>query len=203
MENANAAGKSTLMKVDFHAATHMKNTGGRIVSMADLNTMYRIIVLYMLSRVEFPLTNTQITNFILEKDYTDYFTTQQAISDLLSSGLITAESTHSNTRYRITENGDDTLRLFIDKISPGIMSDISSYFREHHYELRQETSVYADYYKAADSGYSAHCVIKNLEKPVLDLTITVPTKEQARSICSNWEKEHPEVYTVLMDHLLK
>lgn len=171
--------------------------------MADLNTMYRIIVLYMLSRVEFPLTNTQITNFILEKDYTDYFTVQQAISDLLSSGLITAESTHSNTRYRITEDGDDTLQLFIDKISPEIRADISAYFTEHHYDLRQEASVYADYYKASGSGYSAHCVIKNLEQPVLDLTITVPTKEQARSICSNWENEHTEVYAVLMDHLLK
>ncbi len=171
--------------------------------MADLNTMYRMIVLYMLSRVEFPLTNTQITNFILEKDYTDYFTVQQAISDLLSSGLITAESTHSNTIYRITEDGDETLRLFIDKISPGIMADVSSYFREHQYDLRQETSAYADYYKAAGSGYSAHCVIKNREQPVLDLTITVPDKEQARSICTNWESEHPEVFAALMDHLLK
>ena len=41
--------------------------------MADLHTMYRVMILYMLNQVEYPLTNTQITNFILEKEYTNYF----------------------------------------------------------------------------------------------------------------------------------
>ena len=31
--------------------------------MADLHTMYRVMILYMLNQVEYPLTNTQITNF--------------------------------------------------------------------------------------------------------------------------------------------
>ena len=70
--------------------------------MADLHTMYRVMILYMLNQVEYPLTNTQITNFILEKEYTNYFTVQEILSDRISSQLITAESTHNNTRYRIT-----------------------------------------------------------------------------------------------------
>ena len=69
--------------------------------MADLHTMYRVMILYMLNQVEYPLTNTQITNFILEKEYTNYFTVQEILSDLISSQLIPAESTHNNTRYRI------------------------------------------------------------------------------------------------------
>ncbi|MCC8029909.1 MAG: DUF4364 family protein [Lachnospiraceae bacterium] len=171
--------------------------------MADLNTMYRVIILYMLSRLEFPLTNTQITNFILEKEYTDYFTVQQAISDLLSSGLITAESTHNNTRYRITEEGHETLQFFPDKISDEIKEDIRIHFKEHHYELKQETAVYADYYKAAGGGYQVHCHIRNLDSPVLDLSLRVQTKEQARVVCANWEKENIEVYALLMDMLVK
>ena len=47
--------------------------------MTELHTMYRVMILYMLNRLEYPLTNTQITNFILEKDYTNYFTVQQTI----------------------------------------------------------------------------------------------------------------------------
>ena len=125
--------------------------------MADLDTMYRVMILYMLDKLEYPLTNTQITNFILEKDYTTYFTVQQTIYDLLASELITAESTHSNTRYRITEAGRDTLRFFSDKISSGIKKDISDYFNDHHYELKEETSVYADYFRAPGSGYHVRC----------------------------------------------
>ena len=70
--------------------------------MSDLHTMYRVMILYMLNQVEYPLTNTQITNFILEKEYTNYFKVQEILSDLISSQLITAEPTHNNTRYRIT-----------------------------------------------------------------------------------------------------
>ena len=46
--------------------------------MAEASTQYKLIVLYMLDQVDFPLTNTQISNFMLNKDYTTYFTVQQA-----------------------------------------------------------------------------------------------------------------------------
>ena len=55
----------------------------------------------MLDKVDFPLTNTQISNFFLEQDYTDYFRVQQVISDLVDADLIRTESTHSNTQYTI------------------------------------------------------------------------------------------------------
>ena len=64
--------------------------------MTELDTMYRVMILYMLNLVEYPLTNTQITNFVLEKEYTNYFTVQEAITSLLQTDLITAESTHNN-----------------------------------------------------------------------------------------------------------
>ncbi|MCD8231636.1 MAG: DUF4364 family protein [Clostridiales bacterium] len=171
--------------------------------MAELDTMYRMIILYMLDKVEYPLTNTQITNFILEKDYTNYFTVQQTLFDLLSTELITAESTHSNTRYRITDEGRKTLRFFEDKVSPEIREDINTYFAEHHYELRQETSAYADYYKASGTGYQVRCRIKNLEQDEVDLTLAVRTREQAEAVCTNWEKDYTEVYSMLMDMLVK
>ena len=34
-------------------------------------TLYKLIILYMLNRVDFPLTNAQVGNFILEKEYTN------------------------------------------------------------------------------------------------------------------------------------
>ncbi len=171
--------------------------------MAEPNTMYRVMILYMLNKVEYPLTGTQITDFILEKEYTNYFTVQQTLADLLSSELITAESTHNNTRYRLTEEGSQSLEFFEDKITPEIREDIDTYFEENSFRLKQETSVYADYYKAAGPGWQVECRIKNMESPVLSLTFNVQTAEQARAICSNWEKENTEVYAMLMDLLLK
>ena len=78
--------------------------------MAEPFTIYKLTILNMLDKVDFPLTNTQISDFFLEQEYTDYFRVQQVLNDLADSGLIRTESTHSNTQYTITAAGKETLR---------------------------------------------------------------------------------------------
>ena len=56
--------------------------------MAEPFTIYKLTILNMLDKVDFPLTNTQISNFFLEQDYTDYFRVQQVISDLVDADLM-------------------------------------------------------------------------------------------------------------------
>lgn len=49
--------------------------------MAEPFTIYKLTILYMLSKAGFPLSNTQISNFFLEQEYTDYFRVQEVIGD--------------------------------------------------------------------------------------------------------------------------
>ena len=51
-------------------------------------TVYKLIILYMLSHSDTELTNSQLSEFILDRDYTNYFHLQQAISELVEAGLI-------------------------------------------------------------------------------------------------------------------
>ena len=95
--------------------------------MAEPITIYKLTILNMLDKVDFPLTNTQISNFFLEQDYTDYFRVQQVLSDLEDASLIHAESTHSTTRYEITKEGEETLHFFESSISPAIIEDMDTY----------------------------------------------------------------------------
>ena len=37
-------------------------------------TLYKLMNLYLLKQVNFPLTNAQLTSFFTEHDYTTYFT---------------------------------------------------------------------------------------------------------------------------------
>ncbi len=171
--------------------------------MAEPDLLYRVMILYMLDKVEYPLTGTQITDFITGKEYTNYFVVQETISNLRESELILAESTHNNTRYRLSDEGRQTLTYFVDKISPEIREEIDSYFRDNNFKLKQETNVYADYMKSSGPGWLARCQIKNREEPVLDLTLTVQTAEQARAVCANWNSQSADVYALLMDLLMK
>lgn len=171
--------------------------------MAEPNTIYKMTILAMLDKVDFPLSNTQISNFFLDHDYTDYFTVQQMISSLLDSELIRSKSTHSNTQYYLTPSGRDTLRFFEDKISPAIGDDLNAYFEKHKMDLRNENSVVADYYKSTNPGFDVRCQLKERNIPVIDLTIHVKTKKQAKAICENWQNQHVEIYAYLMDALIQ
>ena len=63
-----------------------------MLTLAKSFTLYKLIILYMLNEVDFPLTNSQISEFILDEGYTTYFKLQQALSELLESGFIREES---------------------------------------------------------------------------------------------------------------
>ena len=157
----------------------------------------------MLDKVDFPLTNTQISNFFLEQDYTDYFRVQQVLNDLVDANLIRAESTHSNTQYSITAAGKETLGFFRDKITDAIELDTISYLEKNKLELRAANSILADYYKTPNHDYAVRCQFRERGVNVIDLTLTVKKKEQAEAICDNWKNQNEDVYAYLMDILLK
>lgn len=171
--------------------------------MAEALTIYKLIVLYMLDRVDFPLTNTQISNFVLEKEYTTYFTLQQALNDLLSSELISAEELYNNTQYRITDSGKETIAFFHTKLSKAIKQDIEEYCQTNQIALRNETSIVADYYRTTGNNYAAHCVLKEKDAPLAEITLTVGSKEQATAVCDNWRKHCEDIFIYLMDTLVK
>ena len=171
--------------------------------MAEPNTIYKLIILYMLEQLDFPLNNTKISNFFLDKDYTTYFTVQQVVNDLLESELITYETTHSNTQYRITASGKETLHFFEDKISEAIRKDVADYFSANQIELKQDADILADYYKTTNQDYAVHCQLKQHNHPVIDFTLTVKNTEMAEAVCENWKKQSEEVYAYLMDLLVK
>ena len=170
--------------------------------MAEPFTIYKLTILYMLDKAGFPLSNTQLSNFFLEHDYTDYFRVQEVIGNLVDANLILAESTHSNTQYTLTAAGKETLKFFSDKITEGITQDVLNFFEANKMELRQETSVIADYYKTTNQNYAVRCQVRSDNSNIIDLTISVKTKEQAEAICANWRKQHEEVYMYLMDTLM-
>lgn len=171
--------------------------------MAEPFTIYKLTILNMLDKVDFPLTNTQISNFFLEQEYTDYFKVQQVISDLVETDLIRAESTHSNTQYTITAAGKETLGFFKDKISDAIEHDTINYFSKNKLELRNDNAILADYFKTPNQDYAVRCQYRERDTNLIDLTLTVKRKEQAEAICENWKKQNEDVYAYLMDMLMR
>lgn len=169
--------------------------------MSDPLTLYKLIILYMLNRVDFPLTKAQIGDFILEREYTNFLTLQQAIGELIDAGFVTAKSIRNRTHLILTEDGRQTLSFFGNQISDSIKKDIDEYFRNHELEMRNEVSILADYYKSTSGEYEAHLIAKDKGISLIDLTLSVPLEETAISICDNWQKKNQEIYQYLIEHL--
>ena len=167
-------------------------------------TLCKLIILYMLGRVDFLMTSAQISDFILGEDYADYMTLTQAQSELIDNGLISVSSNqqaHNRTHLYITAEGRDTLRFFGNRISDTIKNEIEDYFRENAFELKNELAVYGDYYKATTGEYEAHLVVQDRDIRLMDLTLSVPTEEIAEHICDTWQEKSEEVYQYLSREL--
>ena len=171
--------------------------------MSETFTLYKLIVLYMLSKVDFPLTNAQISEFILDKGYTTFFKLQQALSELIDTDLIREETIHNRTLYHLTEDGEESIYFFKNKISKPIQDDIDQFLREKKYDLKNETAVKADQYKNTAGEFSVRCQVMEQQEPLIDLTLSVPTEAEAEKIAANWQKKNQTVYAWLMAQLLE
>ena len=166
-------------------------------------TLYKLIILYMLDKVSFPLANSQISEFILNAGYTNYFHLQQAISEMIDSHLVTTETVRNTTYYHMTKEGMNTLDFFGKEISEDICRDIDEYLKLHAYELRNEAATQADYYKTTSQEYEVRCQVKERKGKLIELALTVPTEAAAKAICNQWPEKSQEIYAYLMQVLLK
>ncbi len=167
----------------------------------DPLTLYKLIVLYMLNRVTFPLTKAQVMDYILEKEYTNFLTLQQAISELTDADMLKAKSIRNRTHLEITEEGKETLGFFENRISSQIKEDIDKYFKENQFELKNEVSVLSNYYKATTGEYEANLIIREKNINLINITMSVPTEGMASSICDKWESSSQDVYNALIEKL--
>ncbi len=167
----------------------------------DPLTLYKLIVLYMLNRVSFPMTKAQIGDFILEHEYTNFITLQQVISELIDANMITAQSIRNRTHLSITKDGKDTLSFFKNRISDAIIAEIDAYFKENEMEIRNEVSIISDYYKSSNGEYEAHLIAKDKDVNLVEIKISIPFEDGAAAICENWEKKNQDIYKYLVEQL--
>lgn len=170
---------------------------------SDALTLYKLIVLFLLDKVDFPLTNVQLSNAILEKDYTNYFNVQQSISELVEAELVSMTQVNHSSHYRITESGRETLSFFHTRIPSTIQEEILEYLKSNQYSLRDEVSTLSEYYEIRKGEYMVRLRVLEKEEPIIDLSLAVPTEEEASKISKNWRSQSQKIYAFVLSNLLK
>ena len=170
--------------------------------LAEPMTLYKLMNLYMLHQVNFPLTNAQLSNFFLDREYTTYFTLQQALNELLDAGLVKKETMRNSSRYEITKEGEETLEFFGKNISPAIVSDMDEYLKQNRFRMRNEVGLISDFYKSTNQDYIVHCEVREGKAVLVNLDISVQDKEQAEIMCNHWKDRSQEIYAYVMKSLM-
>ena len=168
----------------------------------DTLMLYKLMILYMLNKVDFPLTNSQISEFILDREYTDYFQLQKVLSELTETELLRKRTISNSSYYELTEEGAKTLSYFEKELSGEIKNEIKEYLQSHGGQRQERILTPADYYTTPQGNYAVRCQIIEKDTTVLDLTLAAPGREAAQAMCHSWAKKSQDIYGMLMGELI-
>jgi len=163
----------------------------------------KLILLYVIDRLDIPVSNLQLTKLVLENNFMNYFLLQQFLNELCESGHLSSETNEGKTFYRMTENGKKTLSYLPGHIPPGIKSRIDNTISQIRRNIRNETLITADYVPESENEYIVTCSVGEDNFSLVELKITVGTKNDARTICENWKNHSQAIYSEIIESLMK
>lgn len=160
---------------------------------------YKLLILYILENSEIPLNNSEITQFLLENNYMNYFLAQQFISELVNSKFIEFSIKDGQEYYHLSKAGKDTLFFFSDRIPQSLKEEIDKKFEKKKEEMVKDSQIIGNYFKKSDSEYIV--TLKVIEKDItlFNLSLNVVSNKQAKNICNNWKKNSHKIYKQILD----
>ncbi|QXM05552.1 DUF4364 family protein [Crassaminicella indica] len=175
--------------------------------MFDNNTQrlaeHKLILLYIFDKFSMPLTNTQITQFVMEKDYMNYFLLQQFLGELTDTGMLEYSKSNSSFFYVITEKGQRTLQYFENRLSNELIDTLEESIEEKKKILLKERQVTASYKKQKENDYIVDLKVIENHITLIDLKLNVVSNKHAKQICDKWKKEAQNIYGQIINLLIE
>lgn len=162
----------------------------------------KVLLLYFLNRVKIPVSNMQLTRIMLENRYMNYFLLQQSVHEMQQDKLIMSETRDNIDYYSVAEEGERMMGMFLDLVPVGIRTRLDQSIDTIRSVIRLETSVIAEYTLENENEYEVKCRIVEDFKPLIDLRLSVGSRDDARSICNNWKTHAKEIYPEVIGVLL-
>ena len=163
----------------------------------------KLIILYIIDRIQVSLVNLQIVKIVLENKSMDYFMLQQFLDELVVDNMLDTINQNDRKEYHITKKGADTLEFFINKIPLGRRKRIDDYIAEMRKEIKSETLITADFFPENGNDFIVTLAIREDSFPLIKMEVTVGTQKDAKQLCQNWNENPQAIYTDILNCLLK
>lgn len=167
----------------------------------DTLAEYKVLILYILFKVNKPITNDEFLKLVLSVTDINYFYFQQFLLDLLETKYIASFEKDENTLYKITTDGIEALRLTGDMI-PGILKlKVDSNFKNELDIIENEVSVTAEYMPKNEKSYIVKCKIVENGETMFELKTFAGSSEKAKAIVDNWKNNAVDIYPKIMNEI--
>lgn len=162
----------------------------------------KLLLLYIIKSIKYPISNTQLTDIVLENSFINYFMLQQYVSELITSDFLKYEEKDSKEIIVLTAKGDRVLSFFKDRISPNKLKLIDDYINKKVEIIKKELSITSDYTLDDDNSFLVNLKATENKSTIIDLTISVPTKDEAKAICNRWKENSSDIYNKIIISLI-
>jgi len=163
----------------------------------------KLILLYIIHKLDMPISNLQLTKLIMENNFMNYFFSQQFLNELCDDNLLSSEMVDSKTFYTITDTGRKTLNYLSDLILPVVKEKIDSTIYSSRKKIKNETLITADFTPESENKYIVNCCVREDNFALIELTLAVGSRNDARNICDNWKIHAHNIYPEIIESVIK
>ncbi|MCL1882495.1 MAG: DUF4364 family protein [Defluviitaleaceae bacterium] len=172
----------------------------------------KLLILYLINMMDLPMSRSQLTDFIINKDLMHHFILEKNLTDLVVRGFLDADredaSDESTTRYTLTEDGLEHLDLLESQIPRPVRQIITKYVDDNRGKIKKDFEKTAHYFPNVENDeYIVKCCVLDDKRGsnLMEITVPVVTREQAKHIQSNWNANYSALYqrilTILTENM--
>jgi len=163
----------------------------------------KALILYIMDKVSKPISNESLLKLSISIDNMNYFYFQQFLLDLLENKYIINYTNNGESIYELTKEGKQALTLVKD-IIPGITKfKVDNTFKDTLNDLDNKMSITSDFIPQNENEYNVEFKIVENNQILFDLQLFAGSREQAKSISDNWNKNAEKIYPKILEILTK
>ena len=153
----------------------------------------KLMVLYCLSQLG-PCTELQLLQFLFEHDLMNYFEMMFALNDLCDRGQAARAKKQAGFQYEVTDAGREALRLFGGRIPRSLQSLMDASAAEWKGRFRREAQSRQKIEQTQRGEYEVSLAVVEQDMDLMELRLTLPTRELAQQILDLWPQKASDVY---------
>lgn len=168
---------------------------GYIHNMMDV----KVLVLYIMSRVLYPVDLQKIYELAYQDDCLSYFDLAQAVPQMVESGHLEEVE---GKRYVITEKGREACAVTEDAVAYPVMQRAQAAVDRYNRAVRRSSFVKTSVKQREGGDYSVSLSLNDEVSDLLKMELMAPTQKHAYRLAAAFSENAETIYRLIMDQLL-